>query len=183
QGASNEVSVSIERVEELKRKVKIKGEKKEALLTLRQKPEHPSDTYVFTMKMEILLESTSNKLMVDSYKDGVEVPDSSCCSRQVKIHNHMLILDRQIDKVLKLKTSRKMTIKAFKDQEKYEHVGPKVTSAQDGKSLQVDNERLFLDDDLKKLKDHLQVKQAQSLQACLIRLRSQDCELKIEDKA
>ncbi|GKD43178.1 hypothetical protein Tco_1267823 [Tanacetum coccineum] len=26
-------------------------------------PEHPSDTYVFTMKMEILLEPTSNKLM------------------------------------------------------------------------------------------------------------------------
>ncbi|GJR63952.1 hypothetical protein Tco_0010017 [Tanacetum coccineum] len=27
-------------------------------------PQHPSDTYVFTMKMEILLELTSNKLMV-----------------------------------------------------------------------------------------------------------------------
>ncbi|GJV30353.1 hypothetical protein Tco_1386801 [Tanacetum coccineum] len=27
--------------------------------------EHPSDTYVFTMKMEILLEPTSNKLLVD----------------------------------------------------------------------------------------------------------------------
>ncbi|GKA12826.1 retrovirus-related pol polyprotein from transposon TNT 1-94 [Tanacetum coccineum] len=63
-----------------------------------------------------------------------------------------------IDKLLKSKTSRKMTIKAFKDQEKYEHVGLKVTSAQDGKSLQVDNERLCLVDDLKKLKDHLQVK-------------------------
>ncbi|GJV24277.1 hypothetical protein Tco_1376972 [Tanacetum coccineum] len=39
-------------------------------------PEHPSDTYVFTMKMEILLEPTSNKLMVGpygfegTYKDG-----------------------------------------------------------------------------------------------------------------
>ncbi|GKA89863.1 hypothetical protein Tco_0811675 [Tanacetum coccineum] len=30
---------------------------------------HPSDTNVFTMKMEILLEPTSNKLL-DSYKDG-----------------------------------------------------------------------------------------------------------------
>ncbi|GJV78521.1 importin subunit beta-1 [Tanacetum coccineum] len=38
QGTSYEVSVSAEGVEELKRKVKIKGEKKEALLTLRQKP-------------------------------------------------------------------------------------------------------------------------------------------------
>ncbi|GKB75791.1 hypothetical protein Tco_0942686 [Tanacetum coccineum] len=38
QGTSYEVSVSAEGVEELKGKVKIKGEKKEALLTLRQKP-------------------------------------------------------------------------------------------------------------------------------------------------
>ncbi|GJV78283.1 hypothetical protein Tco_1509867 [Tanacetum coccineum] len=66
QGTSYEVSVSAEGVEELKRKVKIKGEKKEALLILRQKPEHHSDTKVFTMTMEILLEPTSNKLMVDS---------------------------------------------------------------------------------------------------------------------
>ncbi|GJW33679.1 hypothetical protein Tco_0053711 [Tanacetum coccineum] len=32
-------------------------------------PEHPSDTYVFTMKMEILLEPTSNKLMVGKLGD------------------------------------------------------------------------------------------------------------------
>ncbi|GJZ96830.1 retrovirus-related pol polyprotein from transposon TNT 1-94 [Tanacetum coccineum] len=38
QSSSYEVSVSADEVEELKRKVKIKGEKKEALLTLRQKP-------------------------------------------------------------------------------------------------------------------------------------------------
>ncbi|GJS33477.1 hypothetical protein Tco_0531859 [Tanacetum coccineum] len=30
-------------------------------------PEHPSDTYVFTIKMEILLEPTSNKLMVGDF--------------------------------------------------------------------------------------------------------------------
>ncbi|GJZ79252.1 hypothetical protein Tco_0644089 [Tanacetum coccineum] len=29
-------------------------------------PEHPSGAFVFTMKMEILLEPTSNKLLVDS---------------------------------------------------------------------------------------------------------------------
>ncbi|GJU90770.1 hypothetical protein Tco_1303193 [Tanacetum coccineum] len=39
QDTSYKVSVSTKGVEELKRKVKIKGEKKEALLTLRQKPE------------------------------------------------------------------------------------------------------------------------------------------------
>ncbi|GJU19150.1 hypothetical protein Tco_1147116 [Tanacetum coccineum] len=32
-------------------------------------PEHPSDTYVFTIKMEILLEPTSNKLMVGKLGD------------------------------------------------------------------------------------------------------------------
>ncbi|GJW37125.1 hypothetical protein Tco_0060045 [Tanacetum coccineum] len=32
--------------------------------------EHPSDTYVFTMKMEILLEPTSNKLMVGKLGDS-----------------------------------------------------------------------------------------------------------------
>ncbi|GKC80293.1 hypothetical protein Tco_1131067 [Tanacetum coccineum] len=33
-------------------------------------PEHPSDTYVLTMKMEILLEPTSNKLMVGKLGDS-----------------------------------------------------------------------------------------------------------------
>ncbi|GKB16913.1 hypothetical protein Tco_0850836 [Tanacetum coccineum] len=38
-------------------------------------PEHPSDTYVFTMKMEILLEPTSSKLMVgDSDVHTLEDP-------------------------------------------------------------------------------------------------------------
>ncbi|GJR42263.1 hypothetical protein Tco_1310366 [Tanacetum coccineum] len=36
-------------------------------------PEHPSDTYVFTMKMEILLELTSNKLMVGRSSQDLEV--------------------------------------------------------------------------------------------------------------
>ncbi|GJW27065.1 hypothetical protein Tco_0040876 [Tanacetum coccineum] len=47
QGSSHEVSVSTEGVEELKGIVKIKGVKKEALHTLRQKPEHPSETMIF----------------------------------------------------------------------------------------------------------------------------------------
>ncbi|GJR72375.1 hypothetical protein Tco_0084740 [Tanacetum coccineum] len=66
QGTSYEVSISAEGVEELKRKVKIKGEKKEALLTLWHKLEHQSDTQVITVKMEIMLEPTSNKIMVDA---------------------------------------------------------------------------------------------------------------------
>ncbi|GJT05177.1 copia protein [Tanacetum coccineum] len=39
-------------------------------------PEHPSDTYVFTMKMEILLEPTSNKLMVVPIKRTGKLGDS-----------------------------------------------------------------------------------------------------------
>ncbi|GJT80818.1 hypothetical protein Tco_1055160 [Tanacetum coccineum] len=84
QGTSHEVSVSAEGVEELKRKVKIKGEKKEALLTLRQKLEHQSDTKVFTMAMKILLEPTSNKLLVVAYRiyvRGVLLLLAFACSR------------------------------------------------------------------------------------------------------
>ncbi|GJZ21808.1 hypothetical protein Tco_0558847 [Tanacetum coccineum] len=49
----------------------------------RFKEEHSSDTYVFTVKMEILLEPTSNKLTVDphgfegTFKDGDGVPSDS----------------------------------------------------------------------------------------------------------
>ncbi|GJT56549.1 hypothetical protein Tco_0991603 [Tanacetum coccineum] len=52
QGTSYEVSVSAEGVEELKRKVKINGEKKEALLTLRQKPGF--DTSARTLSRDFL---------------------------------------------------------------------------------------------------------------------------------
>ncbi|GJV26481.1 hypothetical protein Tco_1379176 [Tanacetum coccineum] len=34
-------------------------------------PEHPSDTYVLTMKMEILLEPASNKLLVGDLRDSI----------------------------------------------------------------------------------------------------------------
>ncbi|GKA39303.1 hypothetical protein Tco_0731854 [Tanacetum coccineum] len=34
-------------------------------------PKHPSDTYVFTMKMEILLEPTSNKLLEGDLRDSI----------------------------------------------------------------------------------------------------------------
>ncbi|GKC74852.1 hypothetical protein Tco_1120735, partial [Tanacetum coccineum] len=54
QGTGYKVSVSTEGVEELKRKVKIKGEKKEALLRLRQKPER-FDTSAGNPVNEILL--------------------------------------------------------------------------------------------------------------------------------
>ncbi|GKB06526.1 hypothetical protein Tco_0834759 [Tanacetum coccineum] len=75
----------------------------------------------FTMKMEILLEPTSNKLMVDPHglegyvKDGGE--------------EHL----SRSDEVLKLKNFKKdATLKLSKstNQEWYEHVGPEVTRSQ-----------------------------------------------------
>ncbi|GJU24218.1 hypothetical protein Tco_1162839 [Tanacetum coccineum] len=75
QGTSYEVSVSVKGVEELKRKVKIKGEKKEDLLTLRQKPER-FDTSLGNPVKEILLKLNlpDHRILKDGrgglHKDG-----------------------------------------------------------------------------------------------------------------
>ncbi|GJR80073.1 hypothetical protein Tco_0150858 [Tanacetum coccineum] len=63
-----------------------------------------------------------------------------------------------LDKVLKLKNFKKDDYTSFQDQEKYEHVGPKAIRTQEGKISQDDDKRFYSDDDLKKLKDHTQVK-------------------------
>nr|GEX46679.1 uncharacterized mitochondrial protein AtMg00810-like [Tanacetum cinerariifolium] len=55
-------------------------------ILLENLPEHPSDTKVFTVKMEILLEPTSNKLLIGT--KSVLQPRSS----EVEFKNHMLIL-------------------------------------------------------------------------------------------
>ncbi|GJT65717.1 uncharacterized mitochondrial protein-like protein [Tanacetum coccineum] len=51
-------------------------------------PEHPSDTYVFTVKMEILLEPTSNKLLVGLDDGLVEIimfiVDSECSKHMMR---------------------------------------------------------------------------------------------------
>ncbi|GJX80664.1 hypothetical protein Tco_0328813 [Tanacetum coccineum] len=140
QGTSYEVSGSAKGVEEFKRKVKIKGEKKEALFTLRQTPEHAefdeSDTHV----LERLNTSAGNpvkeillKLNLPDHrilKDGGEVKEFQRSFR----HSDTERLSRS-DEVLKLKNFKKdATLKLFKstNQERYEHVGPEVTSSQDG---------------------------------------------------
>ncbi|GJU25114.1 hypothetical protein Tco_1163735 [Tanacetum coccineum] len=109
---------------------------------------------VITVKMEILPEPTSNKLMVEGFdtsagnpvneillklnlpdhrilKDGGEVKEFQRSFR----HSDTERLSRS-DEVLKLKNFKKdATLKLFKstNQERYEHVGPEVTSSQDGK--------------------------------------------------
>ncbi|GJU17636.1 hypothetical protein Tco_1145602 [Tanacetum coccineum] len=77
QGTSYEVSVSAEGVEELKRKVKIKGEKKESLLTLGR-----FDTSAGNPVKEILL-----KLNLPDHrilKDGGEGSDEVLKSKNFK---------------------------------------------------------------------------------------------------
>ncbi|GJR81708.1 hypothetical protein Tco_0152493 [Tanacetum coccineum] len=115
-GTSYEVSVSAERVEELKRKVKIKGEKKEALRTLRQKPGQyiccqESQRSLLTLKTDIM----DSNIKKDDYT-------------------------------------------RFQHQEQYEHVGPEVTRLQEGKSLQDDDKRLCLIEDLKEVLNHIHIK-------------------------
>ncbi|GJS00973.1 hypothetical protein Tco_0317481 [Tanacetum coccineum] len=155
QGTSYEVSVSAKWVEELKRKVKIKGEKKEALFTLRQKPEHQSDTKVITMTMEILLEPTSNKLLVDphgfedSLKDGYEGTWFQLTQRFIATCSYSI--DKSKD-IMKAQNIKKDGYTRFQHQEQYEHVGPEVTRSQD------DEKRLCLVDDLKEVQVHIQVK-------------------------
>ncbi|GJU71217.1 hypothetical protein Tco_1262622 [Tanacetum coccineum] len=74
QGTSYEVSVSAEGVEELKRKVKIKGEKKESLFTLRFFTSAGNPVKEILLKLNLL---DHRSILTDS-KMEVKVPDSSC---------------------------------------------------------------------------------------------------------
>ncbi|GJT70834.1 hypothetical protein Tco_1030120 [Tanacetum coccineum] len=98
-------------------------------------PEHLSDTYVFTMKMEILLEPTSNKLMVGKQGD----------SDVYTLEDPTLILE-----IL----SRRFFLRLNLPDHRYEHAGP-VVKAQDGERPQVDDQRLDLADDLKEAQVHI----------------------------
>ncbi|GJZ55354.1 hypothetical protein Tco_0610547 [Tanacetum coccineum] len=89
QGTSYEVSVSAERVEELKRKVKIKGEKKEALLTLRQKPDQQESNKSFS-------ELTKRFAKLEEYCISLELSlqhnkEKTICDDSWKLHDTSLI--------------------------------------------------------------------------------------------
>ncbi|GKA96035.1 hypothetical protein Tco_0818130 [Tanacetum coccineum] len=123
----------------------------------------------FTMKMEILLESTSNKLMVEHAEFNesntyvlerfytsagnhvkeillkLNLPDHSIKVKEFQRsfrHSDTERLSRS-DEVLKLKNFKKdATLKLSKstNQEWYEHVGPEVTRSQDDKVTRWRNE-------------------------------------------
>ncbi|GKE34467.1 hypothetical protein Tco_1453789 [Tanacetum coccineum] len=81
----------------------------------------------------------------------LNLPDHRSILTDSKSHIKME-MERRSVKVKELQ--ERCTINAFKlsYQEKYEHVSPKVTSTQVGKRSQVDDKRLCLVDDLKKLR-------------------------------
>ncbi|GJY79023.1 hypothetical protein Tco_0484824 [Tanacetum coccineum] len=151
---SHEVAVSTEGVEERKRIVRIKGEKKEALHTLKQKLDAPVMRTASAAAKPCQGDSSefyqiTSNIYTDKRGTVVLPMIGAANSRRVMIHSYMLIPDRLIDEVLKLKNFKKdATLKLFKIkyQERYEHVGPKVTSSQDGEMI------LCLVDDLKVFK-------------------------------
>ncbi|GJU91025.1 hypothetical protein Tco_1303448 [Tanacetum coccineum] len=86
---------------------------------------------LFTMKMEILLESTSNKLMVERFNTSAGNPVKRILLK-LNLSDHRLckmVVECQSVKVKEFQ--ERCNIKAF--QEWYEHVGPEVASPQDGK--------------------------------------------------
>ncbi|GJW02517.1 hypothetical protein Tco_1561373 [Tanacetum coccineum] len=118
-------------------------------------PEHPSDTYVLTMKMEILLEPVSNKLLVDGDGDALfqlksnSLPHAHAQTTKTYYkHQDSRIMKAQ---ELKTKTSAQTLIykiflqryqvyqgrllASFQDDAKYEHVG-QDTRSQGGKDDQ-----------------------------------------------
>ncbi|GKA34194.1 hypothetical protein Tco_0720623 [Tanacetum coccineum] len=116
-------------------------------------PEHQSDTQVITVKIEILLEPTSNKLMVGNgsrlFKDGGGVKEFQRSLR----HSDTERLSRS-DEVLKLKNFKKdATLKFSKstNQERYEHDWSRSRKFTRWQSFKM-AKRLCLVDDLKMLK-------------------------------
>ncbi|GKA99340.1 hypothetical protein Tco_0827277 [Tanacetum coccineum] len=112
-------------------------------LTLEQTQQGVSyEVSVFTMKMEILLEPTSNKLMVERFNTTVGNPVKKILLKLNLSDHRSILMDSKTsatlipDEVLKLKNFKKdATLKLSKspNQERYKHVGTKVAGPQDGK--------------------------------------------------
>ncbi|GKC97778.1 hypothetical protein Tco_1168053, partial [Tanacetum coccineum] len=117
-------------------------------------PEHPSDTYVFTMKMEILLEPTSNKLMVgDSDGHTLEDPTLILEILSRRFFLRLNLADHRFN--IKVKgTSRTTNNQAFTIK-KGMSMPVQMSQAQDGERPQTDDQRLDLADDLKEAQDHI----------------------------
>ncbi|GKC35612.1 hypothetical protein Tco_1047996 [Tanacetum coccineum] len=142
---------------------------------------HQSDTYVFTMKMEntSVFNLITNDWVDAPVMRTTSAAAKPCQEDSLKFYlitfsiyteskgtlvflmvaaasrgrvRSIATCSYPTDILLKLKNFKKDEFTSFQDKERYEHVGPKVTSTQDGKRSQVDDKRLCLVDDLKKIK-------------------------------
>ncbi|GKC13135.1 retrovirus-related pol polyprotein from transposon TNT 1-94, partial [Tanacetum coccineum] len=122
--------------------------------------EHLSDTYVFTMKMKILLDPTSSKLMVGKLGDSdvytledltliLEILSRRFFIR-LNLPDHRLVLTGSGVKG----TSRTTNNQAFTIK-KGMSMPVQMLPAQDGKRPKVNDQRLDLADDLKEAQDHI----------------------------
>ncbi|GJT41524.1 retrovirus-related pol polyprotein from transposon TNT 1-94 [Tanacetum coccineum] len=97
QGTSYEVSISAEGVEELKRKVKIKGEKKEALLTLRKVEESLNVTFDETPP------PSKTSPLVD---DDLDEEEAIKVTKKKNLENDIVDETLEIDEIVNIKESR-----------------------------------------------------------------------------
>ncbi|GJZ46528.1 hypothetical protein Tco_0594124 [Tanacetum coccineum] len=155
---------------------------------------------VFTMKMEILLEPTSNKLMVEhaEYDESntyvLERFNTTAGNPVKKILLKLNLSDHRLCKMVvecrsvKVKEfQERCNIKAF--QEWYEHVGPEVASPQDGKVSRWQRDCAWLMiSRCSRSQCQIQVQGTSSIQEVndhynIFTRESQECELKTKDKA
>ncbi|GJZ03689.1 hypothetical protein Tco_0536964 [Tanacetum coccineum] len=131
-------------------------------------PEHPSDTKVLTMKMEILLEPTSNKLLwllnllVHSLRalstlrrSDLRTASAAAKPCQGDSSKFYLITGRIPDD---LQHSFRNSNACYHDPEKCEHAGPKVTTSHGGITTTRMIKRFTVADDLKESSKITQVK-------------------------
>nr|GEX30488.1 hypothetical protein [Tanacetum cinerariifolium] len=106
---------------------------------------HPSDTLVFTVKMEILLEPTSNKLLVvnelmDSFgKPFEESRRLQLLAKEMSIHNpcsHFKLIIKDMMIAERPTTQLRNSDACYYDPEKCGHAGPKVITSQEGNTPQ-----------------------------------------------
>ncbi|GJW31995.1 hypothetical protein Tco_0052027 [Tanacetum coccineum] len=107
----------------------------------------------------LLVQQKLSNLTIDKRnKDGISVKEEMEWTRQTKGSGYDLGYQKTALSKEANAESREVRclIQAFKT--KYEHVGPKVTSVQEATRSQDDDKRFSLDDDLKEVQVHIQVK-------------------------
>nr|GEW38846.1 hypothetical protein [Tanacetum cinerariifolium] len=109
QDSSYEVSVSAEGVEELKRKVKIKGERKESLLTLRKKP--AATLFEFELTKTLIVNMEKNKSFdVADYKRelyNASIKSYNTDKHIFKLYGKVFLLKRSRDEKNKINLNRR----------------------------------------------------------------------------